>query len=126
MLLQTAMKVSGKKKRELHLVFLDLVKAFDTIQHESIEKALVRKGVPKEVREMVGDLYTNTTTVFKTPKGHTRRIEINVGIKQGCPLSPLLFNLVMDELLERIAKKGCGAKIGEQQVSWLLPMTSCY
>lgn len=42
----------------------------------------------------------------------TRRITINSGVKQGFHLSPFLFNVIMDELLERIELKKFGVKIG--------------
>ena len=105
-ILQTVMKQSKKQKRELNIVFLDLAKAFDTVLHTSISKALERKGVPKEVCDMVLDLYEGALTEIRTPVGKTRKIDINAGVKQGCPLSPLLFNLVMDELVERELLRG--------------------
>lgn len=42
----------------------------------------------------------------------TRRITINSGVNQGFHLSPFLFNVIMDELLERIELKKFGVKIG--------------
>ena len=48
------------KKRAYQIVFLDLAKAFDTVNHESIRKTLMRKGVP---REIIG-MYVNRNGMY--------------------------------------------------------------
>ena len=115
-LLKTIMKRAKKARQELNLIFLDLAKVFDTVQHESIVKALQRKGVPGGVVDLIRDMYTNSTTVITTPEGKTRKIEINDRVKQGCPLSPLLLNLLMDELLDEIRSLNLGVKVGNENV----------
>ena len=84
--------------------------------HDSIRKALIRKGVPQKVVEG-NDMYRGATTVIGVRGKFTRRITINSGVKQGFHLSPFLFNVIMDELLERIEQKKFGAKIGNICVS---------
>lgn len=85
-------------------MFLDLAKAFNTISHKSIEKGLLRKGVPTEVVEGILEMYESISTVISV-KGKIRRVAINSGVKQGCPLSPLSLNIVMDELIEKLKKR---------------------
>ena len=116
-ILQEIIKKRKRGRKELNLVFLDLAKAFDTILHKSIEKALLRKGVPEEVRKMVSDLYDGATASISTPVGETRKIQINSGVKQGCPLSPLLFNIVMNEMIERIEEMNCGIEVNGKKAS---------
>lgn len=41
----------------------------------------------------------------------TRQIRIRAGVMKGCPLSPLLFNLIIDELIEKLKKLKVGIKI---------------
>ena len=91
-------------KEEYNIVFLDLAKAFNTISHKSIEKGLLRKGVPTEVVEGILEMYESISTVISV-KGKIRRVAINSGVKQGCPLSPLSLNIVMDELIEKLKKR---------------------
>ena len=95
------------------VVFIDLAKAFNTVLHESIEKALCRKGVPSGVVRVVQSLYAGALTNISVGKTMTRAININAGVKQGCPLSPLLFNLILDELAERLEATGCGLELNE-------------
>ena len=103
------MRSKKRARKELNLVFLDLAKAFDTVLHESVFGALARKGVPEEVIDVVRQMYQNTRTVISNGHEQTRSITIRSGVKQGCPLSPLLFNLVLDELIEKLEGKNCGA-----------------
>ena len=108
-LVQHAIKTHRKNKAEFNLVFLDLAKAFDTVSHESIRKALLRKGVPTEiVNHLMESLYSGATTQFRTQNGKTSHITIRCGVKQGDPLSPLLFNVVLDELLDKIERAETG------------------
>ena len=110
-ILRTVIKNSRKSRRELNMVFLDLAKAFDTVTHDSIRKALIRKGVPTTVVEHIMSMYSGASTTFKTMQGDTRGISILSGVKQGCPLSPLLFNLILDELIERLESLDCGVSV---------------
>ena len=90
------------------VVFLDLAKAFNTVTHESIKKALWGKGVPTEVIKGVMEMYKGAT--------RSQEVNINAGVKQGCPLSPLLFNIIMDELIERAKQRKVGIKVGKEVV----------
>lgn len=83
-------------------MFLDLAKAFDTVMHDSIKKALYRKRVPLEIIGGIVDMYRRATIVIGVGSKFTRKIAINAGVKQECLLSPFLLNIVIEELLERI------------------------
>ena len=53
--------------------------------------------------------YNGATTSIKMPAGETRAIPIRAGVKQGCPLSPILFNLCIEVILQRV--KAAAAKL---------------
>ena len=82
------------------MAFLDLAKAFDTISHDLFAKGLVRLGVPTQFIKVVENLYDGATTTFATANGETRQIKINQGVKQGDPLSPVLFNVSRSHVLQ--------------------------
>jgi hypothetical protein len=78
---------------------LDISKAFDTIPHLAIGHALKRKGLPGPIVELVKSSYVGIHTCIAHQKGGID-ITLQRGVKQGDPLSPLIFNLVMEPLLE--------------------------
>ena len=100
-------------------MFLDLAKAFDTVTHDSIRKVLYRKRVLLEMIEGIICMYRQAKTVIGVGGKFTRRIKINAGVKQGCPLSPLLINSVTNELLERIEQKKIRFKVGDTFINFM-------
>lgn len=107
--LQQVIKQQRKRHKEIHIVFLDLAKAFDAMSH--IRKGLMKKGVPVQVIETIEEMYTNACAEISVGRKTTRKTAINSGVNQGCPLSPFLFNLVLDELIEKLKSKNIGVRI---------------
>ena len=113
---QETIKQQRRKRKEYNLAFIDLAKAFNTVSHKSIEKGLKRKGVPVQVIETILSMYEHSTTNITVGGKTTRAIKINAGVKQGCPLSPLLFNLIINELIVKLKKLDVGITLGKQKV----------
>ncbi|XP_030756962.1 uncharacterized protein LOC115882853 [Sitophilus oryzae] len=88
--LRIIIEQSQEFRSPLYMVFVDFQRAFDTIKHIAIWKALREKGIGQ-----VGE-----------------KISIAVGVKQGCILSPLLFNIVLDVVLNRAFKEPLGIQWG--------------
>ena len=83
-------------------LFIDTAKAFDSVDHNYLLSVLAKTGMPDWVINSVRGLMANTS-VRPSLKGRVRTmIPINRGVKQGCPLSPLLFLLAYDPLLHNI------------------------
>ena len=93
-----------EKNKDLHMVFVDLEKAFDRIPRDLIWWCLRKKGVPEEYVQIVQDMYRSCNTQVVTQKGETEYFPIEVGLHQGSALSPLLFIIIMDVLTENIEK----------------------
>ncbi|NXA48421.1 POLR protein, partial [Nothocercus julius] len=94
-------------------------KAFDTVSHQHIFQVLGHKGVDKHIIGLIRDLYTNCGTTMEVGGQRSESIKILGGVKQGDPLSPVLFNLALDPLLCGLESKGVGFKYGEQLVTSL-------
>ena len=118
-ILQRAIKRSRKARHNLSVVFLDLAKAFDTVRHDSIARALRRFAVPNEVIQAILNTYEGAATTISNSTESTRPIGILNGVKQGDPLSPLLFNLVMDELITEVDSLDVGIDVGGTKVGIL-------
>ncbi|XP_063372213.1 uncharacterized protein LOC134660405 [Cydia amplana] len=82
----------------LHMVFIDLEKAFDHVPRELIWEALRFHEVPEQYIALIQDMYTNVTTQIVCPAGTCEKFEICNGVHQGSILSPLLFNVTIDYL----------------------------
>ena len=93
-----------EKNKYLHMVFVDLEKAFDRIPRDLIWWCLRKKGVPEEYVQIVQDMYRSCKTQVVTQKGETEYFPIEVGLHQGSALSPLLFIIIMDVQTENIEK----------------------
>ena len=89
--------------RNLFVLFMDTAKAFDSIDHDFVHEAIRRTGLPDWFGRLVRGLLHSVRVkpAFKGASDHW--IEILRGVKQGCPLSPLLFVICYDVLLRRLA-----------------------
>ena len=88
--------------KELHMVFVDLEKAYDRVARELIWYSIRRKGVPEAYINIIRDMYAGCNTSVMTSAGRTTEIEIEVGLHQGSALSPLLFVIIIDVITEKI------------------------
>lgn len=61
----------------------------------------------------------NNTTKIKTPDGLTDTVPVATGIRQGDSLSPTLFNVVMNEIIEEVRTTDVGYKMGNKQIKVL-------
>ena len=92
------------KLKPLHVAFIDVAKAFDSVSHQSLLAAAHRLGLPSRLTEYIRRLYAGITTTLKSGGERSHEIlSVNCGICQGDPLSPILFNACIDWCLEGIS-----------------------
>lgn len=104
---------SAKNKRNLGVVFIDLARAFDMVSHSLIGEVLERRKVDPLVISFLKDAYRKCSSTVLTSSGPTQPIKLLRGVKQGDPLSPLLFNLALDPLLYLLDEHGEGVMMGD-------------
>lgn len=108
-----------RRCRTIHLACVDVSKAFDTVSHAAIHTTLDELGLPREFREYVRAVYSSARTVVQgSGTGEDAAIKIGRGVRQGDPLSPLLFNLVVDRALG-ILSEDVGYRMGGRLVNAL-------
>ncbi|KAJ8710818.1 hypothetical protein PYW08_009333 [Mythimna loreyi] len=111
--LRVTMEGYRSKNTPLHLLFLDMQKAFDCVPREVIWWALRSKGVPETYVDIIRDMYRDSGSVVRTAVGDTKPFPITVGVHQGSVLSPFLFSVVLDVLSSNIRDL-------HEQPPWLL------
>ena len=92
---------AAKQSKGLVAIQLDVAKAFDTVPHAAIEAALERLGLPNGVRESIMNSYGSLSTTIEFA-GSKTEVSLKRGVKQGDPLSPFIFNAIVDPLLEQL------------------------
>ena len=84
------------------LVLLDFAAAFPSVSQQYLKKALAHIGMPTSALNLLAAFYHKTECVVQVGRGRFEGFELRSGIRQGCPLSPLLFVAAMDGLLRAI------------------------
>ena len=98
-LLQTIIeKVVKKNRKRLFCAFVDFKKAYDTVDRKILLQQLQSIGINGVFYKNIAAMYMKTEYSIKLQKGYLDPINSNLGLKQGCPLSPILFNVYIDDL----------------------------
>ena len=104
--------------QNLWIAALDFKKAFDTVEHASLWEALRKQSVPSSYIALLKQLYTSQLAYVRTDK-HSRSFNIERGTKQGDPLSPCLFNALLEDAMRDVQatwkKKAWGLQLGHTQ-----------
>jgi hypothetical protein len=97
-LIRHVMERYKEQKKDLHMVFIDLEKAYGKIPRNLMWWALDKHKVPTKYVTLIKDMYDKVVTSVRTTDGNTNVFSINIGLHQGSTLSPYLFALVIDEV----------------------------
>jgi hypothetical protein len=90
---------------------LDFVKAYDRVDHAFIWAVMQAFGFDPEFIDLVKGLITNATTKFHFNGLFSDRVAIERGVRQGCPLAPLLFSLTTQSLMDILNKHHAEGKL---------------
>jgi hypothetical protein len=96
----------------LQPVFIDFQEAFDTLKHEEIWKALKEKGVLHKIVIIIQTIYDQLTCNVLHKNMISEPIPVMNRNKQGCVLSPLLFNATLDCVMTTVTKNMAGIRWG--------------
>ena len=100
-LLESIVNDARRQPRPLCLAWLDIRNAFGSVPHSALLTTLTHMGFPTDLVAMIQNAYTGATTEVLTPIGKTPSIPIHSGVKQGCPLSAILFNLSLELIIRK-------------------------
>ena len=85
-------------RSNLYVCFVDLKSAFDTVWRKALLYKLMKYGVGGNFINVIDSMYSNVLYRVKIDGFLSMPIQSNVGVKQGCVLSPLLFNIFISDL----------------------------
>ena len=80
-------------QKNIYFCFIDYAKAFDYVDHNKLWKILKKMGIPDHLTCLLRNLYAGQEATVRTGHGTTDWFQIGKGVRQGCILSPCLFNL---------------------------------
>ena len=112
-----------KKAREFqkntYFCFIDYAKAFDCMDHNKLWKILKKTGIPDHLTCLLINLYAGQEATIRTGHGTTDWFPIGKGVRQGCILSPCLFNLNAEYIMRNagLDEAQAGIKIARRNIN---------
>ena len=105
-LLRHILQASAEMRQPLALCFVDFEKAFDSICRQTMKKIMRYYGIPVRIVEIIMDMHYNNLCQVAVDGTLTDPFEIKSGVLQGGILSPLLFTLVIDYVMQKTIGDG--------------------
>ena len=98
-------------QKNIYFCFIDYAKAFDCVGHNKLWTILKEVGIPDLPTCFLGNLYAGQEATVKTGHGTTDWFQRGKGVRQGCVLSPCLFNLYAEYVMRNAGLKEAQAGI---------------
>ena len=95
-------KTVKRQDQQLWMMFVDYSKAFDTVNHDVLWKTLLDFGTPNHLVWLLKRLYSKATGVIRVADGHTDPFPFEQGVRQGCIISPMLFNACGESIMRQV------------------------
>ena len=111
--------INSLKEKNHIIISIDAEKAFDKIQHSFMIKTLQKVGIEGTYLNIIKAIYDKPTAYIILNGEKLKPFPLRSGTRQGCPLSPLLFNIVLAVLARAIReeKEIKGIQIRKEEVS---------
>ena len=97
--LRLVIEQCAEHRSPLHLAFVDFEKAFDSIDRNCIWNALSRRGTPQKIINIIRATYEGAKCRVLHNGKLSEPFEVKSGVRQGCILSPMLFLIVLDDVI---------------------------
>uniref|UniRef100_A0A8D8SEP2 Craniofacial development protein 2 n=1 Tax=Cacopsylla melanoneura TaxID=428564 RepID=A0A8D8SEP2_9HEMI len=102
--------------KELYVCFVDWEKAFDRVDWNILLKVLKDIDINWKDRRLIRELYKGQKVVVRVEDEETEEVVIGRGVRQGCCMSPVLFNLYAEKLMEEALEQSSGVSVGSEKI----------
>ena len=105
-------------QKNMYFCFIDYAKAFDCVDHSKLWKILQEMGIPDHLTCLWRNLYAGQEATVRTGPGTTDWFQIGKGVRQGCILSPCLFNFYAEYIMRNagLEETQAGIKIAGRSI----------
>ena len=106
-------------QKNIYFCFIDYANALDCVDHHKLWKILKEMGMPDHLMCLLRNLYVGQEATVRTGCGITDWFQIGKGVRQGCILSPCLFNLYAEHIMRNIGldEAQAGVKIAGRNIN---------
>ena len=115
------MEKAREFQKNIYFFFIDYAKAFDCVDHKKLWEILKQMGIPDHLACLLRNLYAGQEATVRTGHGTTDWFQIGKGVRQGCILSPCLFNFYAEYIMRNagLEEAQAGVKIAGRNISHL-------
>jgi uncharacterized protein YaaW (UPF0174 family) len=111
-IIDETLEKAKKEKKDITLVFLDIKKAFDSVGHDHLRQTIMNSPLPSKLQRLIMNLLSHNETQVHVGLYKTKTIKIEKGVFQGSPISPLLYNLSTDFILQELTEPDIANEFG--------------
>ena len=113
------MEKAREFQKNIYFCFIDYAKASDCVDHNKLWKILQEMGIPNHLTYLLRNLYAGQDAIIRTRHGTTDWFKIGKGVRQGCILSPCLFNLYAEYITRNawLEEAQAGIKIARRNLN---------
>ena len=113
------MEKARECQKNIYFSFIDYAKAFDCVDHNKLWKILQEMEIPDRLTCLLRNLYAGQEATVRTAHGTTDWFQIGKGVRQGCILSPCLFNLSSEYVMRNAGpdEAQAGIKIARRNIN---------
>ena len=112
-------KKQESSRKNISFCFIDYAKAFDCVDHNKPWKILKEMRIPDHLTRLLRNLYAGQEATVRTGHGTTDWFQIRKGVRQGCILSPCLFNVYAEYITRNagLEEAQAGIKIAGRNIN---------
>ena len=112
-------KKAKEFQKSIYFCLIDYAKAFDCMDHNKLWKILQEMGIPDHLTCLLRNLYAGQEATVRTGHGTIDWLQIGKGVRQGCILSPCLFNFYAEYIMRNagLEETQAGIKIARKNIN---------